>query len=65
MKRVLITGGAGYIGSVLSRILLKGGYKVCVIDNLMFGGESLIELISDPNFVFIKGDIRSVRFQRP
>ena len=58
MKKVLVTGGAGYIGSVLVRILLRKGYYVRVIDNLSFGGESLVELLNDKNFDFIKGDIR-------
>ena len=58
MKKVLVTGGAGYIGSVLVRILLSRGYYVRVIDNLSFGGEALIELLNDKNFDFIKGDIR-------
>tara|TARA_A100001011_G_scaffold395108_1_gene489162 strand:+ start:1887 stop:2861 length:975 start_codon:yes stop_codon:yes gene_type:complete len=58
MKKVLVTGGAGYIGSVLVRILLRKGYYVRVLDNLSFGGESLVELLNDKNFDFIKGDIR-------
>ncbi len=58
MKKVLVTGGAGYIGSVLVKILLRNGYQVRVLDNLSFGGESIIELLNDRNFDFIKGDIR-------
>lgn len=58
MKQVLVTGGAGYIGSVLVRLLLKDGYKVRVLDNLRFSGEAIIELLNNPNFEFIKGDIR-------
>ncbi|MDZ7721957.1 MAG: SDR family NAD(P)-dependent oxidoreductase [candidate division KSB1 bacterium] len=58
MKKVLITGGAGYIGSILARLLLKEGFKVRVMDILMFGGESIVELLNDPNFEFIKGDVR-------
>jgi nucleoside-diphosphate-sugar epimerase len=58
-ERVLVTGGAGYIGSVLTRILLSKGYKVRVIDNLSFGGESLIDIFLNPNFEFVKGDIRN------
>lgn len=42
VKKVLITGGAGYIGSVLTPILLEKGYEVCVIDNLMFDQISLL-----------------------
>lgn len=58
MKKVLVTGGAGYIGSVLVKLLLNRGYKVRVLDNLMFGGDSLVELLNNENFEFIKGDIR-------
>lgn len=55
---ILITGGAGYIGAVLSRLLLKAGYRVRVLDNLLFGGEALVELVPDSNFEFVKIDIR-------
>jgi nucleoside-diphosphate-sugar epimerase len=58
MKKILVTGGAGYIGSVLVRKLLAEGYKVRVVDSLKFGGESIIDLLSNPEFEFIKGDIR-------
>lgn len=58
MKKVLVTGGAGYIGSVLVRLLIERGYEVRVIDNLSFGGESIVDLLNHPNFSFLKGDIR-------
>lgn len=58
-QRLLITGGAGYVGSVLVEELLNKGYKVRVLDNLRAGGTSLIPFFADANFEFIKGDIRS------
>lgn len=58
VKRILVTGGAGYIGSVLTRQLLEKGYTVRVLDNLMYGGEPIIDLLNYPNFEFVKGDIR-------
>lgn len=59
MKKILVAGGAGYIGSVLVRRLLQKGYTVTVYDNLLFGGESIIDLLSQRNFNLIKGDIRN------
>lgn len=57
--KVLVTGGAGYIGSVLTRQLLKEGHQVRVVDILNFGGESILGIFNDPNFQFVKGDIRN------
>ncbi len=56
-KAVLVTGGAGYIGSLLTGVLLQRGYRVVVLDDLLFGGESLLAYFSHPNFRFIKGDV--------
>jgi len=57
MKKILITGGAGYIGSVLCKDLLDDGYYVTVIDNLLYDRHSLINCCSYKNFKFIKSDI--------
>lgn len=58
MKIILVTGGAGYIGSILVRQLLEKKYKVRVLDILNFGGDSLVELLNNSDFEFQKGDIR-------
>lgn len=57
--KVLVTGGAGYIGSVLVRQLLAKGFKVKVLDSLKFGGEALYDVMLHENFEFVKGDIRN------
>jgi len=55
--KVLITGGAGYIGSVLSETLLNNGYVVTVLDKLIFNQLTPINFASNPNFNFIYGDV--------
>lgn len=57
--KVLVTGGAGYIGSVLTRQLLEKGYHVRVLDSLMYGGEPIIDMFNYRNFEFVKGDVRN------
>lgn len=59
MKKVLVTGGAGYIGSVLIRILLDKGCYVRAVDSLKFGGEALYDVSQHPRFEFMKGDMRN------
>lgn len=56
--KILITGGAGYIGSLLVPELLHCGYEVRVLDNLSFNQNSLLPYFIDEHFEFIKGDIR-------
>jgi len=56
--RVVVTGGAGYVGSVLVRQLLADGHHVHVIDNLTFGGHSMMPLFIDPGFSFSRVDVR-------
>src|SRR5262249_6719377 len=55
---VLVTGGAGYLGSVLSEHLLQAGYQVVVVDNLMYHQTSLFHLCHHPCFQFVPGDVR-------
>jgi len=55
---ILVTGGAGYIGSVLTRKLLEEGYTVKVADCLKWGGLSLLPFFSNPRFEFINTDLR-------
>lgn len=55
--KILVTGGAGYIGSILVPALLSQGYSVTVLDVLLFNQTPLLECCSNPNFEFIRGDI--------
>ena len=60
-RHVLITGGAGYIGSLLTSELLRANYRVTVLDSLLFGGESLVPFLHHPNFHFVKADVTEPR----
>ena len=56
-NKVLITGGAGYLGSVLAEVLLDNGYCVTVFDNLMYKQTSLLHLCNNTDFNLVKGDV--------
>jgi nucleoside-diphosphate-sugar epimerase len=56
--KVLITGGAGYLGSIMTPFLLSKDFEVTVIDNLMFNQTTLLDVFANPKFRFIRGDIR-------
>lgn len=56
--RILITGGAGYIGSVLTGRLLEEGHRVAVLDSLAYRQASLLQLCHWPTFEFVRGDAR-------
>jgi nucleoside-diphosphate-sugar epimerase len=55
---ILVTGGAGYLGSIMVPELLQAGHKVTVLDSFMFKQTSLNHCVADPNFDIIKGDCR-------
>ena len=57
MKKVLITGGAGYLGSVLTEVLLGKGYQVTVLDNLIYKQTSVAPFSYNKNFKFVLGDV--------
>ena len=63
--KILINGGAGYIGSVLIGHLLRAGHSVTVLDNLIFGQRSLFGYCSNPNFEFVFGDVRNADTVKP
>lgn len=56
--RVLVTGGAGYVGSMLVPALLAKDHTVRVLDQLVHGGDPLLGVWSDPGFSFVRGDVR-------
>ena len=64
MSKILITGGAGYIGSVLATKLILLGHKVTVVDKLMYSTDSLNHLFFYENFQLIKKDIRDQSFNK-
>lgn len=58
MEKVLVTGGAGYLGSVLTEVLLSKNYAVTVLDNLIYKQLSLTTFCHNKNFKFVYGDVR-------
>ena len=58
MKNVLLIGGAGYVGTVITSHFLKQGYKVTVLDNFVYDNQfSVIPYIGDPNYKLVYGDM--------
>ena len=60
VRRVLVVGGAGYLGSMVTKRLLDNGYQVRVLDMMLFGDESVLEFKTHPNFELIIGDMRNI-----
>jgi nucleoside-diphosphate-sugar epimerase len=60
-SKIFITGGAGYIGSMLSTKLINLGYHVTVLDRLLYSKNSIAHLYSNKNFIFINGDVRDFK----
>jgi nucleoside-diphosphate-sugar epimerase len=58
---VLVVGGAGYIGSIVTAKLLERGCKVRLLDNLFYGNQAIEPLLSNPNLEFILGDSRNIQ----
>jgi nucleoside-diphosphate-sugar epimerase len=61
---IVVTGGAGYIGSLLTAELLRMGCRVTVIDNLLYGGEAIMGFLAHPSFHFVKADVTESRAVR-
>jgi len=57
--KILVTGGAGYKGIILTTRLLEKGYKVTILDNFMYGYEPVLHLVKNKNLTIIKADIRN------
>jgi nucleoside-diphosphate-sugar epimerase len=63
-EQILVTGAAGYIGSILCEHLLDAGYHVTGVDNLMYGQHSLFHLCANPRLEFVYGDVRDEGLMR-
>ncbi|MCM3878986.1 MAG: NAD-dependent epimerase/dehydratase [Vicinamibacterales bacterium] len=65
MTKVLVTGGAGYLGSILVPALLDRGLTVTVVDSFMYGQDSLNAVCAHPEFSVVRGDVRSLDTMKP
>lgn len=64
IKKILVTGAAGYIGSVLVPHLLRQGYTITALDNFMYGQTSLLDLCLDDRLNIVRGDVRDKELVR-
>lgn len=64
-RRILVTGGAGYIGSILAPELLADGHQVTVLDNFLYGQNSLAHICGRPEFQVVRGDVRVPETLKP
>src|SRR5580704_10729780 len=62
---ILVTGGAGYLGSILVPELLVAGHRVTVLDNFMYDQNSLAHVCANPNFDVVNGDARAADILKP
>ncbi|MEK7388711.1 MAG: NAD-dependent epimerase/dehydratase family protein [Elusimicrobiota bacterium] len=63
--KVLVTGGAGYIGSVMTQALLQRGFSVTVVDSFMYGQNSLLHMCADDRLSIVRGDCRDQALMKP
>src|SRR5437667_1940527 len=63
--RILVTGAAGYLGSILCEHLLDAGYAVTAVDNLLWGQQGMFHLCAHDRFDFVVGDVRDERLMQP
>jgi nucleoside-diphosphate-sugar epimerase len=63
--KILVTGGAGYIGSLLVPRLLSDGHEVAVVDSFMYGQASLLDCCADPKMTIVRGDVRDRSLMTP
>ncbi len=64
-KHILVTGGAGYLGSIMVPDLLEAGYKVTVLDSFLYGQNSLAHVCNNDNFSVVRGDVRIESVVKP